>query len=208
MTDIETKEKIMKAARNLFADQGYEGTSVREIAKAADVNVASLNYYFASKENLFHEILRTGYLECASELKQLLEKNQSNLENTMVDLFKYFSENSDDLMCHFKMMMSPQHAQTMPFNDTEDGSYGPPGGMIIAETLRREAPNATEEDIHWALKSLYSHVTHISLIHTSCCKTNKNIPFGEMKDLEKGVRRITRTILAELRSPQHNASSP
>ena len=55
MTDqsTDTKQKIMEVARVLFANQGFEGTSVREIAKAAEVNIASVNYHFSNKENLF-----------------------------------------------------------------------------------------------------------------------------------------------------------
>ena len=58
MTDQnhDTKTKILEVARLLFADQGFEGTSIREIAKAADVNIASVNYHFNNKENLFNEM--------------------------------------------------------------------------------------------------------------------------------------------------------
>ena len=67
MTDqgIGTKTRILEVARVLFAERGFEGTSIREIAKAAEVNVASVNYHFAGKENLFLEILRQGYVECS-----------------------------------------------------------------------------------------------------------------------------------------------
>lgn len=208
MTDIETKEKIMGAARILFATQGYEGTSVREIAKSAEVNVASVNYYFNSKENLFLEILKSGYEECANEMKAMFEKNKGHLENTLVDVLKYFLENSHDLVSHFKMMMSSQHSHNAIFAGTEDVSFGPPGGMIIAEVLKKEAPHCTDEDLHWALKTLFSHVTHLSLIHNSCAKSNNNIPFCTNEDLEKSVRRLTRMVLSELKHPQHKSNSP
>ncbi len=207
MTDLETKEKIMEAARILFAEQGYEGTSVREIAKAAEVNVASVNYYFSSKENLFQEILKGGYLECAQEMKARLDKHQGNLEETFVDIFKYFVENSHDLMTHFKMMMSAQHSHKLVSEGTEDAMYGPPGGMVITEVLKSLAPKSTDEDIHWALKSLFSHVTHLSLIHNCCAKTNKDLPFASVEDLEKNIRRTTRIIISELIEPRHRASN-
>lgn len=207
MTDIETKEKIINAARVLFADRGYEGASVREIAKAADVNVASLNYYFSSKENLFQEILRAGYIECSAEMKTLLEKNNGDLENTMVDFFRYFVENSTILISHFKMMMSSLHSHNIVSEGTEDGMYGPPGGMIIAGVLRKECPNCTDEDLHWALKTLFSQCTHQALIHTCCLKTNKNIPYSEQTDLEVNLRRVTRMVLAELKHPQHKTNN-
>jgi AcrR family transcriptional regulator len=42
-------EKILAAARKKFAEQGYEGTSVRQIASEADVNIAMISYYFGGK---------------------------------------------------------------------------------------------------------------------------------------------------------------
>lgn len=208
MTDLETKEKIMKAARLLFADRGYEGTSVREIAKAAEVNIASLNYYFSSKENLFQEIIKTGYNECANNIRDMFAKNKENLENTLSDFFLYYVENSPDLLSHFKLMMSPQHSHQISTKETEDGNFGPPGGMIIVGALKKYAPHAGDEDLHWALKTLFSHVSHLALIHTCCTRNNSEIPYSSVSHLEKSVRRVTRMVLAELKAPQHNASNP
>jgi AcrR family transcriptional regulator len=207
MTDQETRQKIIEAARVLFAEQGYEGSSVREIAGRAGVNVASLNYYFTSKENLFHEILRAGYAECAAELKGFAEKNRGDLEGTLVDLFYYFLESSHDLRSHFKMMMSSQHSHKLMTEDSEDGTYGPPGGVVVADLLRRAAPGHAEADIHWALKTLFSQVTHLALIHTCCAKNNAAIPYSSAEDHERSIRRVTRMVLTELRNPQHAPSS-
>jgi AcrR family transcriptional regulator len=208
LTDQETKHKIIEAARVLFAEQGYEGASVREIAGRAGVNVASLNYYFSSKENLFHEILRAGHAECATELKGFLEKNKGDLEGTLVDLFRYFIKNSPDLLSHFKMMMSSQHSHKIIAEGSEDGTYGPPGGMVIADLLRKAAPKCLEVDLHWALKTLFSQVTHLALIHTCCTKTNTEVPFSSVEDHERSIRRITRLVLTDLRHPQHKTSNP
>jgi len=45
-------------ARDLFAQRGYNGTSVRDIATAAEANVAAVGYHFGSKDALYAEILR------------------------------------------------------------------------------------------------------------------------------------------------------
>ena len=57
------KEEILKVAENLFVEKGFEGTSVRELTKAAGVNTAMISYYFGSKEGLLEEIVRrrAGY---------------------------------------------------------------------------------------------------------------------------------------------------
>ena len=52
----EVKRKILKEAKTLFIKNGYNGTSIRDIAKASDTNVAMVNYYFQSKYNLFEII--------------------------------------------------------------------------------------------------------------------------------------------------------
>lgn len=52
-----TKERILTAALPLFADHGFAGTSTRMIARAADVNVATLAYYFEGKEGLYLTVM-------------------------------------------------------------------------------------------------------------------------------------------------------
>ncbi|MDU1892874.1 MAG: TetR/AcrR family transcriptional regulator [Dysgonomonas sp.] len=52
----EVKKRIQKEAQILFIKNGFKGTSVRDIAKASDTNVAMVNYYFKSKYNLFEII--------------------------------------------------------------------------------------------------------------------------------------------------------
>ena len=51
------KEHIMNAAIELFAEKGFEGSSIRDLAAKADVNVAMVNYYFGSKDKLFEALV-------------------------------------------------------------------------------------------------------------------------------------------------------
>jgi AcrR family transcriptional regulator len=52
-----TREKILDWAEQLFARQGFDGVSVRDITRAASVDVALANYHFGSKEQLFDAVL-------------------------------------------------------------------------------------------------------------------------------------------------------
>ena len=54
---IPTRERILDAAEKLFAEQGYEGTSTREIVKLANASLSSFHLMFQSKENLCREVL-------------------------------------------------------------------------------------------------------------------------------------------------------
>src|SRR3954469_17851570 len=53
-----TRSKIIKAAARIFAEDGYDGASVRRIVARADVNQAAINYHFGSKEALYRAVLQ------------------------------------------------------------------------------------------------------------------------------------------------------
>jgi AcrR family transcriptional regulator len=53
-----TKDRILGAAEELFAQHGFAGTSLRQVTSQADVNIAAVNYHFGSKENLVNEVFR------------------------------------------------------------------------------------------------------------------------------------------------------
>jgi len=53
-----TRERILKTAARLFAEHGYEATSIRTLAAKARVNQAAINYHFRTKDGLYREVLR------------------------------------------------------------------------------------------------------------------------------------------------------
>lgn len=73
----DTRERILLASQKLFAEKGFDATSVRDITTEAKCNVASVNYHFGGKENLYLEtfrsmltILRDRRLEMMAELME------------------------------------------------------------------------------------------------------------------------------------------
>lgn len=54
----DTRERILDAAETLFMAHGYDGTSMRLITGAAEVNLAAVNYHFGSKGALLQEVFR------------------------------------------------------------------------------------------------------------------------------------------------------
>jgi AcrR family transcriptional regulator len=53
-----TRDRILRTAERLFAERGFNGVSVRELAAAAQVNIASIGYHFKNKEGLLSEVYR------------------------------------------------------------------------------------------------------------------------------------------------------
>ncbi len=100
----ESKQRILKAATGLFAEKGYDGARIDEIAAKAKVNKALIYYYYKSKEAMLTELFRTffrestalllnfiergGHAENAEENKRLFEAEYSRYLESNKDLLK------------------------------------------------------------------------------------------------------------------------
>jgi AcrR family transcriptional regulator len=60
-TEADTRERLLDSAGDVFAAQGYRDATVKQICEAADANIAAVNYYFGSKENLYAEAWRRAF---------------------------------------------------------------------------------------------------------------------------------------------------
>jgi TetR/AcrR family transcriptional regulator, regulator of cefoperazone and chloramphenicol sensitivity len=55
---LSTRERILEAAGEIFAENGFRYATVRDICKKADVNIAAINYHFGDKEKLYNSVLK------------------------------------------------------------------------------------------------------------------------------------------------------
>jgi AcrR family transcriptional regulator len=83
------KEHIMNAAIELFAEKGFEGTSIRDLATRADVNVAMVNYYFGSKDKLFEALVEYK----ASYMRGKLDEIEADTQLTELEKVDLIIEN-------------------------------------------------------------------------------------------------------------------
>ncbi len=60
---IETRERILIAACEVFAGKGYHDATVEEICSRAKTNIAAVNYHFGSKEQLYAQVWRQAFNE-------------------------------------------------------------------------------------------------------------------------------------------------
>lgn len=75
-----TEEKIKQAARAVFIRKGYAGTKTRDIADEAGENLALINYYFRSKENLFRTIMTETMVAFIGKLVPVLTDETTSFE--------------------------------------------------------------------------------------------------------------------------------
>jgi len=88
--DLSTEEKIKAAAKKVFMTKGFDGCSVRDIAKEVGSNVALLNYYFRSKEKLFELIFEGAMSDFLQAMIEVFSSELSLKEKTTLLIEKEF----------------------------------------------------------------------------------------------------------------------
>lgn len=200
----DTKDRILLAARKLFALKGYEGASVREIAKEAEVNIAALNYHFQGKQKLFHQVIDQVFDETSVKVRDhRREFPNEPVEDFAVWIFGHFLSDGDMLRAMFKMMLSEEGWGEEADCGGDEEPYGPPGGRAMAEAivaqLKHEVPEA---DMYWAVKMIFSMVVHMALMYSNhfAKLPEAQCEYHDKQTLEADIRRLVRVVLKDLRA--------
>ncbi|MEO5682904.1 MAG: TetR family transcriptional regulator [Chitinophagaceae bacterium] len=109
MTD--KKLHIINNALELFAEKGFEGTSIRDLAAKAGVNVAMVNYYFGSKEKLFESLVEERATYTRGVLDEIVNNNSYNdIEkiDRIIDSYinKWFTNRKFHRVLHREIMLN------------------------------------------------------------------------------------------------------
>jgi AcrR family transcriptional regulator len=151
MSDASSRHRLLTAAQRLFATHGYNGVSVRDIAREAGVNSASIGYYFGGKENLLAEVYR---LSCApikaGRQRRFAELDKSG-QASIADLVDAFvrpalaSEPSGTFL-HIRTILSAENAAILTdltATNFDDSS------IEFIERLATALPHLTRDQVFW-----------------------------------------------------------
>lgn len=95
----DTKQRILEAAEQVFAEEGWSGARTRQIAAEAEVHVAQLHYHFGSKEDLYIAVLANGIDRVVGHLRARLEETPIDSPDTLQQLVR----------AHFDLLGSRRH---------------------------------------------------------------------------------------------------
>lgn len=88
--DKSVREKIMLATLNCIEQLGIHAVTIRNIAKEANVNIAAINYYFRTKDNLFEETLNYAINNALGDSMEIMAHNDQDPYFTMYSMVSFF----------------------------------------------------------------------------------------------------------------------
>jgi TetR/AcrR family transcriptional regulator len=132
-----TRQRILDAALAEFADKGYAGARVREIAQRAGVNTQLISYYFGGKEGLYNELMATWHRQEA-----LMAQEDASFADGIVGYLRAFAARPELLRMFAWEGLTRQSGPRPP--DTEPGAGEAPE---VTDVRRRQAAGEIAEDL-------------------------------------------------------------
>ena len=152
-----TRERILRVAERLFAEHGYDGVSVRSIAKAANVQLALLTYYFQSKPGLYRAVFQRRIDPISVQRRDLLASilHRNNSHPSIADILDALARPWVEL----RDKPSGQYYSRLiarEVGDPREASRGivksilDPIAAEFIDAMEQALPHLPRAQIHWA----------------------------------------------------------
>ena len=198
-----TKDRILGAAEELFAQHGFAGTSLRQVTSRADVNIAAVNYHFGSKENLVNEVFRRRMDDMSAQrmarLEDALQRHPGELEPILAAFVEPALAMAQDRHGGgaFVRVIARAYAEKndglRKFLSDHYGHVQRDFGRAIAACL----PGLSTEELYWRLDFLGGALTY-AMADFGLIKRPEGVP--ETAHRERGARELIRFAAAGFNS--------
>jgi AcrR family transcriptional regulator len=165
-----TKERILDTAEILFAQNGYQAVSVRQITSAAECNLAAVNYHFGNKENLYLEVFRSRWVPRAKRLQESFRKylaSQDSLSESAVvrALAKAFVDgplSDDERLRHTQLMTREMTQPTKAFKHVAENAIQPFFKEVLEQLESVSPDKVSEEEMLLNIFSIFAMVLYFN----------------------------------------------
>lgn len=159
-----SRERLLDAAEALFAEIGYAGVSVREIAARAKVNLGSIPYYFGTKEKLLKEVLMRRVLPIKAERERLLnlvlDNPKPTIESILYAVLAPAFRSSREQSVYRKLAGRLATDPTPDVRKVMDEIYNP-RTLMFPKALRSVCPQVDIEEFYWRLMCVYGSMFYV-----------------------------------------------
>jgi len=173
ITNKNVKDRLLDAAEKLFCERGFKGTSIRDIASSAGCNIASVNYYFGSKEKLYEDVWHRHLIPMRDARIASIDKvmSQAGARPDLEDLLRSFADTFVGSMVDINMVSRlsklmareyiDSHLPTSIFVD----KVIKPTITAMQKALLKTCPDLDESSIHLIVFSIVGQLVH--LVHVT-----------------------------------------
>ena len=169
--ELDERARLLVAAEKLFAQYGLAATSVRDLAREAGVNVAAVNYYFGSKENLYVEMLRHTFRKLREEMPRyeaLLRNAQTagtkeaarQAIRLYIDDYMHSILGCDVTDRHMSLMAREMNDPTAALDTVIDEFIAPKARILRALIAQLRPDLADKQDLHFHAASIVGQCLH------------------------------------------------
>ena len=162
---IDTKRKILESAERLIGEQGYTGTSLRQIIAAAEVNLAAIHYHFGSKEELVDELILRKVAPVNEERMARMDALEADAANLTVrgalQAMLLPMADAADRDAQFVRLMGRMLSEGL-LDTIVKKHFGAVSARFLG-LLRRASPHLSEDEVMWR-----AHFATGALAHTMC----------------------------------------
>lgn len=168
------KDRLLDAAEGLFCERGFKGTSIRDIAASAGCNIASVNYYFGSKEKLYEEVWHRHLIPMRDARIAGINKvmSQSVVRPDLEDLLRSFADTFVGSMVDSSRMSQLSKLMAREYIDSHL-----PTNMFVEEVmmptitamnsaLAKTCPDLDESKILPVIFSIVGQLVHLVHVKT------------------------------------------
>jgi AcrR family transcriptional regulator len=171
-----TRDRILDVSERLFAEFGFNGTSLRAITEAAGVNLAAVNYHFGDKETLYATVIRrrvlpvnTHRLAALDAAEQLAHDHPVPLRQVLEILVRPVFELSCDPALggvHIVRLIGRTLSEPLPFTARLLQEVFDPVMNRFGRAIRRSVPHLSHADFMWRLNFAMGAMQHtLSTLH-------------------------------------------
>ena len=205
-TSTRVQDRLLDAAEELFCDHGFEATTIRDIAAAADCNIASINYYFGSKENLYTEVWRRhlGLMRQTrvASIEKVMSQNGGKppLEELLTSYANAFVEpmvGQNKSRRFIKLMAREMIDQHLPHNLFFDEMIIPVM-TAFQKALITTCPGLDESNAQLVILSIVGQLMHI--VHATTMFEQVDNPQLPKLDLTQAINHIVKFSVAGIRA--------
>ncbi|HET9692989.1 MAG TPA: TetR family transcriptional regulator [Steroidobacteraceae bacterium] len=162
-----TRERILDAAEQLFAERGYHGVSIRDVTGAAEVDVALVAYHFGNKHGLLDAVLLRRAAELNDERIALLDAvlaGSTRRPPRLEDIIDAFTRPLLDRSVRGSPGWKNYFALIAEINNSHEFGvlmtrYFDPVVQRFIEAIRHGLPECDDRDVYWAYHFLSGALT-------------------------------------------------